>query len=126
MDILIVDDTRLMRHHLRLVLEKKLGHHIVAEACNGEEAVAMYAIHKPALVILDLYMPVKDGREALQEILEIDPNARVIIFSCVEDNAKVNELLANGATGFIRKPLQLGDASTLATLKDTLAEALED
>ena len=61
---------------------------IVIEAKNGQNAVDMYKEYSPALTFLDIHMPVKDGKEALREILEINPKAYVIMFSAdaVKDN----------------------------------------
>ncbi|MGB9151774.1 MAG: response regulator [Alphaproteobacteria bacterium] len=99
--ILIADDDVLFRRIGREVLEEVA---IVIEAKNGQNAVDMYKEYSPALTFLDIHMPVKDGKEALREILEINPKAYVIMFSA--DAVKDNVLQTShaGAKGFLAKP----------------------
>jgi len=82
---------------------------LVSIASNGEEAVAIYGQKKDAisLVILDLIMPVMDGRQCLGEILRIDPGARVLTASGYSPDGTTSETLAGAAKGFVGKPYNL-------------------
>lgn len=100
---MLVDDADFMRLVLRDVLEKN-GYEIVAEARDGQEAVAFYTELRPDLVLLDVTMPVMDGISALKEIRRADPAARVIVVSSLSSRAIVLETMKAGAITFVAKP----------------------
>ncbi|QSV46442.1 response regulator [Geobacter benzoatilyticus] len=101
--VMIVDDALFMRNMLRNILEQD-GYEIVAEAADGGEAVLTYRDVRPDIVTLDIIMPVKNGIEALREIMAIDPNARVVICSAVGQESLVQKAQSVGARDFILKP----------------------
>ena len=103
--ILITDDAAFMRHMIKNVLVKE-GYEIAGEACNGAECVQLYQELKPDIAILDITMPQKDGIEAVKEIMEIDPNARIIMCSALGHQTKIIEALEAGARDFIVKPFE--------------------
>jgi two-component system chemotaxis response regulator CheY len=105
MKILICDDSMTVR--------KKLVQSILAvqsceviEANNGEVAVEAYKTHKPDLVFMDIMMPVKDGLEALAEIILDDPSANVVMLSSVGTKSNLQTALKVGAVDFIQKPCE--------------------
>ena len=79
--ILIADDAAFMRMRSATLL-KELGH-MVVEASNGQEAVELFQAHQPDGVLLDITMPVMDGLEALQQIIKLDPGARVAMVTAL-------------------------------------------
>lgn len=81
------------------------AHSVVGEASNGQEAVELFREHSPNLVIMDITMPEKDGLEALKEITQLDPNARVIICSALA--VKKTAALELGAKEFVEKPFNI-------------------
>ena len=97
--ILLADDSRFMRNWLKQILQKH-GYINFAEASNGEQAVLMYRLVKPEIVFLDITMPKVDGLAALQQIMEINPKAKVIMCSALSTNANRTAALRLGATGF--------------------------
>lgn len=101
--VMIVDDALFMRNMLRGILEAD-GFEVVAEAADGGEAVLTYRDIRPDIVTLDIIMPVKNGIEALREIMAIDPGARVIICSAVGQESLVQKARDVGARDFILKP----------------------
>ena len=103
--VLVVDDSRMSRMILKGVLEEA-GYSVIAEATNGEEAVEMFKQHPVDLVTLDITMPKMDGLEALQKILEIDANAKVIMITAAGQQSKVLNALKYGAKQFITKPFE--------------------
>ncbi len=76
----------------------------VTEATNGAEAIQSYFRERPDIVIMDLTMDGIDGASAIRGILQIDPQARVIVCSSTSDAHVVLNLLKIGARGYITKP----------------------
>jgi two-component system chemotaxis response regulator CheY len=105
--VMIVDDAELMRMIIRDILLIH-GHEVVAEVNDGEEAIQTYLEVKPDLVLMDLIMPNMDGKEALQKLLAIDPEAKVIMCSSLGQQALITESMKIGAMGFIVKPFETG------------------
>ena len=83
MDIVIVDDEPLARHRLRCMVTE-LGHEVLAEAGNGEEAEAAIRLHDPSLVLLDIAMPGEDGLQLAARIAR-DETPPAIIFTTAYD-----------------------------------------
>ena len=100
--VAIVDDTEDLRFLLRHALERG-GMEVVAEAGNGVEGIDAAREHQPDVVLLDLAMPVLDGRAALPRIRREAPTARIIILSGFGADLLSDELLELGATGYIEK-----------------------
>lgn len=101
--VLIVDDQRLMRDGLRLLLELEDGMDVVGEAANGAEALEKYAELSPDVVLMDIRMPVMDGVEAIRKLHATTPDARVIILTTFDDDAHVFDGLRAGALGYLLK-----------------------
>jgi two-component system, chemotaxis family, chemotaxis protein CheY len=102
-----------------------MGYDVVALGHNGEEAVELYGKHKPDLITLDITMPVKDGQEALNEIMASDPDAKVVMMSAVRGETMM-DCLRVGASGFIEKPLKFNDGEFVENVKDVLEDALDN
>lgn len=102
--VLLCDDSRALRMLAAGQLEEA-GFQVVGEAGNGLEAVGQYQALKPDLVLLDLVMPECDGRQALSRILEIDPQARVVILSSLGAQSDIEECLRMGARSYLQKPI---------------------
>jgi len=103
--VLVVDDAAFMRKMVTDAL-KKGGHEVIGEASNGIEAVERYRELRPEVTTLDITMPEKDGLAALQEIIGLDPSARVIMCSALGQESKVLESIKIGAKDFIVKPFK--------------------
>jgi two-component system chemotaxis response regulator CheY len=99
---LIVDDEPHLRMYLKLIL-KQIGFNTFFEAKNGQEAVDLYQLHKPDLVLLDVNMPVKEGMDALEEIMAFDENAVVVMASSVASRQAVERSVELGASYYLRK-----------------------
>src|ERR687893_2747974 len=103
--VLVVDDAAFMRKMVTDALTKG-GHEVVGEAGNGVEAIARYRDLKPDLMTLDITMPEKDGIAALKDIMELDPDAKVVMCSALGQESKVLESIKLGAKDFVVKPFQ--------------------
>jgi len=103
--ILIVDDAAFMRMMIKDILTKN-DFEVVGEAQDGNEAVEKFKEHQPDLVTMDITMPEKDGLAALKEILQVNPDAKVIMCSAMGQQAMVIDAIQAGAKDFIVKPFQ--------------------
>ncbi len=103
--ILIVDDSRTTRKILKQILET-LGHEVVGEAINGEEGIAKHKELSPDLTTMDITMPIVDGIEALKQIRENDPHAKIIMVSAAGQKHKILEAMKAGAVEFLTKPFE--------------------
>ncbi len=101
--ILIVDDAKFMRMTLSNILIKA-NHEVVGEGENGLEAVTLFEKEQPDLVTLDITMPEKNGIQALKEIKEKYPDAKIIMCSAMGQQKMVVEAIEAGAKDFIVKP----------------------
>jgi two-component system chemotaxis response regulator CheY len=101
--LLIIDDAKIMRMRIAGIA-REAGWEIVAEATNGREGLARYGECRPDLVTLDIVMPELDGVETLRELRTMDPAARVVMVSAVDQRAKLRECFALGAIDFVVKP----------------------
>ena len=102
--VLLCDDSRALRMLAADQLDQS-GFQVAGEAGNGLEAIRQYEALRPDLVLLDLVMPECDGREALARILELDPQARVVILSSLGAQRDIEECLRLGARSYLQKPI---------------------
>ena len=101
--VLIADDSAFMREILRdICCDMDLV--IAGEARDGAEAVSAYKKHMPDLVLLDLDMPEVDGTEALQQIIALDAEAKVVMISALGQKVQVLTAIRCGAQDFLIKP----------------------
>jgi len=101
--LLLVDDQSLFREALRTLLALQPDFEIVAEAENGERAVALARGHKPDVILMDLRMPVMGGVEATRRIVAATPAARVVVLTTFEEDEEIFEALRAGAVGYLLK-----------------------
>lgn len=101
--VILVDDHKLVRAGLRMLVDGMAGMTIVGEAGNGAEALALCATLMPDVVLLDIAMPVLNGLDALQQIQPQYPAVRVIILSMLASEEHVIRALCQGATGYLLK-----------------------
>lgn len=113
--VLIADDAAFMRKMLRMVLTEA-GIKDFLEASDGQSAINLYKAQQPSLVLLDITMVGKTGLEALQEIMEYDPEAKVVMCSAIGQETVIMEAIRMGALDYIIKPFQ----------KDKLIEVIQN
>jgi DNA-binding NarL/FixJ family response regulator len=101
--ILIADDHYLVRLGLVALIHTKDDMQVVAEASDGEQAVALYEKHRPDLVLMDTRMPVKDGIAAMVEIRKERPEARILMLTAFEGDVDIRRALEAGARGYVLK-----------------------
>ncbi|WP_063055007.1 response regulator [Nocardia salmonicida] len=111
--VLLVDDQRLVRAGLRMLIEDTTDLVVVGEAADGVEAVRLYAELTPDLVVMDLRMPGLDGVAATRQILASSPRAKVLVLTTFDDDEHLFPALSAGAAGYFVKdtePVVLLDA----------------
>ncbi|MDK9702227.1 MAG: response regulator transcription factor [Sulfuritalea sp.] len=101
--LLLADDHTLVRAGLRALLDGMDGVTVVAEADNGEQAVALALEHKPDVALLDITMPGINGLQAAERILAALPDTRIVILSMHSGEEYVNRALALGVSGYLVK-----------------------
>lgn len=103
--ILIADDSAYMRSILKDLLLRN-GYDVAGEAENGKEVLALYEKLKPDVVAMDIMMPEMSGIQALKEIKEKYPEARVVMAAAMGQQNLVVEAVRAGASEFFIKPVQ--------------------
>lgn len=101
--VLIADDHPLIRSGLRALLGREGEFQVVAEACDGLEAIEMAVTHKPDVILLDVGMPRITGTDAAKAICEKLPDVRIIMVSMHSDESYVLRALKAGARGYLLK-----------------------
>jgi two-component system, chemotaxis family, chemotaxis protein CheY len=101
--VLVVDDSMLIRKMVTDTLSAA-GWEIVGEAANGADGVALYEKVRPDAVTLDIVMPGTDGLYALERIIKLDPSAKVVVVSALNQTKLVSGAIRKGAHDFIAKP----------------------
>ena len=116
--VLLADDHAQFREGLKEMLLTDEGIEVVGEAADGAQAIEVAGRVRPDVVILDLAMPVMDGREALDPILrDVRPPPRVVILTMHDGTGQRGELLGMGASAFLAKSASL--AEIIAAVKGT-------
>ena len=123
--VLIADDQSMVRRGFRMIVDAESDLEVVAEAADGEQALAACGRFEPDVVLMDIRMPVLDGLEATRRILGAPDPPRVIILTTFDLDEYVFESLRAGASGFLLKnspPEQLVHAVRLAAGGDALLD----
>ncbi len=122
--ILVAEDEALIRLDLVEMLEEA-GYVVVAQASNGEEAIALAMEHKPDLAILDVKMPILDGISAAEKIIAIAP---VLMLTAFSQRELVDRAREAGAMAYVVKPFTISDlmpAMEIAISRHRELKALE-
>ena len=101
--VVVADDQSLIRSAIRTLLETAPDIQVVAEAANGDAAVAAAARHRPDVVVMDIRMPVLNGIEATRRIRSSHPDVAVIVLTTFDLDQYVFQAVRAGAAGFFLK-----------------------
>lgn len=107
--VIIADDHTIVRSGVRLLLEAEQDIRVVAEAVDGQEALAMAETAQPDVVLMDITMPVMDGLEATRQIKRLCPQIQVLILTMHRSDDYFFETLKAGASGYILKGAQASE-----------------
>ena len=123
--ILVAEDEALIRMDLVEMLQEA-GYAVIAQATNGEEAIALATEHKPDLAILDVKMPVLDGISAAEKIISIAP---VLMLTAFSQKELIDRARDAGVMAYVVKPFTIGDlvpAIEIAISRHTQMKSLAD
>ena len=101
--IAIVDDHKLVRTGIAMILKENSDFVVVQQASNGQEFLDNISETKPDVVLLDLEMPVLSGRETLLKIREENPDIKVLILTMHNNEAFIVQMMELGANGYLMK-----------------------
>jgi DNA-binding NarL/FixJ family response regulator len=106
-DVCVVDDQTLVRQGIRSLLELTDDVAVVAEAADGDDALAVLTRHEPDVVLLDLRMPRRDGIATLEALRERGDDVPVLVLTTFDDDELVLRALRAGANGYLLKDVTL-------------------
>lgn len=142
--VLLVEDIDLIRKDIREMTDwKSHGYQIVGEARNGEQGITMYKVYAPDIVITDIKMPVMNGMEMIDRILEINPNAQFILLTAYGEFDYAKKAISLGISSYLlkheleetgllneldklRKKIELSRKMNLLSRTETLRKRLEE
>jgi DNA-binding NarL/FixJ family response regulator len=101
--VLLADDHTIVRDGIRALLEDEPDMTVVGEAKDGREAVSLACQQKPDVVLMDVVMPLLNGREATHQIKRECPQIQVLVLTMHENEEYVRQMLAAGAAGYVLK-----------------------
>ena len=106
--VLLADDNQVVRKGFRKILELEDDLEVVGEAKDGHQAVAMVKKLRPALVLMDVTMPLLNGLQATGQILKFCPVTKVLFLSAHSDEAYIVEAVKSGGMGYLIKQTSAG------------------
>ena len=107
--VLLAEDHTIVREGFRKMLELEADIKVVGEAQDGRHAVALAKKIRPAVVLMDIAMPLLNGLEATRQLLKLVPTTKVIMLSAHSDDAYVHNATESGAVGFLLKQTSAHD-----------------
>jgi DNA-binding NarL/FixJ family response regulator len=103
--LLLVDDQSLIREGLKAMLELEPDLQVIGSASNGETALEQVAALMPDVVLMDVRMPIMDGREATRLICDRFPETKVLVLSTFDDDQYISDAMKAGAKGYLLKDM---------------------
>ena len=101
--VLIAEDHAIVRGGFRTLLELEKDIEVVGEAVTGRQAIELAKKHRPAVIVMDIAMPILNGLEATQQILKALPATKVLVLSAHSDDIYIEKAITLGAAGYLTK-----------------------
>lgn len=103
MNVVVVDDDRLVGASLKTILEASGEVNVVGVGSSGQEAIALYERYRPDILLMDIRMSGMSGLDAAEKILSYDPSARILFLTTFSDDEYIIRALKMGARGYLLK-----------------------
>ena len=103
--VLCVDDHRLVRAGIARILGVQPDMRVVAEASNGEQAIAEFRAHRPDVTLMDLQLPLVSGLDAIRAIRQEYPDARIVVLTMYEGDEDIHRAFEAGVMGYVLKDM---------------------
>ena len=103
MNLLIIDDDQLVAYSLKTILEHTGSIHVLATGFSGADAIALYQKLHPDILLMDIRMQGMSGLEAGEQILQQDPQAKILYLTTFSDDEYIIKALKIGAKGYLLK-----------------------
>jgi two-component system NarL family response regulator len=107
--VLVADDHLVVRFGLTSIIDQQDDMEVVGQASTGVEVIDLYRSHRPDVTLMDLRMPGKNGDEAIADICQEDPKARVIVLTIHRGDEAVHRAIRAGARGYLLKDVPFQD-----------------
>jgi DNA-binding NarL/FixJ family response regulator len=107
--VLIADDHAVVRVGIAAMIANEADMVVVGNAADGTEAIALYAVHHPDVVLMDLRMPALDGLSAIRAIRADDPAARIVALTTYDGDADIHRALSAGACAYLVKDVLVAE-----------------
>jgi two-component system NarL family response regulator len=107
--VLVADDHLVVRFGLTSIIDGQEDMEVVGQASTGVEVIDLYRMHRPDVTLMDLRMPGKSGDEAIADICQEDPKARVIVLTIHRGDEAVHRAIRAGARGYLLKDVPFQD-----------------
>ena len=101
--VVLADDHPVVRNGLAAMVGQQADMEVVAEAGDGDEAIAFYKQFRPDVMVLDLRMPKRDGVAVVQQVMAASPEARLLIMTTYDGDEDIFRCLSQGAKGYLLK-----------------------
>jgi DNA-binding NarL/FixJ family response regulator len=101
--IMTVDDHALLRQGIAALINTQQDMKLVAEACDGEEAIAQFRLHRPDVTLMDIQMPNMNGTEAISRIRQEFSEAKILVLSTYAGDVQILRAIKAGARGYLLK-----------------------
>jgi DNA-binding NarL/FixJ family response regulator len=101
--VLCVEDHRIVREGIGLMIDAQRDMKVVAAAATGEEALTLFRRHQPDVTLMDLQLPGISGLEAIRQIRKLDAGARIVVLTMYEGDEDIHRALQAGATTYLLK-----------------------
>ncbi|MCI8292417.1 MAG: response regulator transcription factor [Hespellia sp.] len=103
MNLIIIDDDNLVTGALKTILEMNGDFTVVATGSDGQDAIALYRLHQPDILLMDIRMKQMDGLQASEQILSEYPQARILLLTTFSDDEYIIKALLMGVKGYLLK-----------------------
>jgi len=107
--VVCVDDHRIVRDGLALIINQQPDMEVVGAAASGEEALKVYRNHRPDVTLMDLQLRAMSGVDAIRAIRGVDPDARIVVLTMSRGDEDIHRALAAGAVSYLVKDTAFDD-----------------